>query len=83
MPRPRSGCWPEASQPATCLNEQWLTNLADARLTIETWRRHYTELRPRRALRYAAAVLARRDAALSGRLRRPPAPKPVAEDATV
>ena len=38
-----------------CLNENWFTNLLDARTTIETWRRHYNEERPHR-LRQPAAL---------------------------
>jgi len=33
-----------------CLNENWFTNLLDARTTIETWRRHYNEERPHSSL---------------------------------
>ena len=33
-----------------CLNENWFTNLLDARTTIETWRRHYNEARPHSSL---------------------------------
>lgn len=35
-----------------CLNEQWFISLADARGTIEDWRRHYNEQRPHSALAY-------------------------------
>jgi hypothetical protein len=38
-------------QPASCLNEQLFTNLADARLAIETWWRHQAALRPHSAFR--------------------------------
>ena len=33
-----------------CLNEHWFTNLAHARVVIETWRREYNEERPKAVL---------------------------------
>lgn len=33
-----------------CLNESWFTSLADARVTIESWRRDYNEARPHSGL---------------------------------
>jgi putative transposase len=33
-----------------CLNEQFFLDLADARRTIERWRRHYNRVRPHRSL---------------------------------
>lgn len=33
-----------------CLNENWFTSLADARATIEDWRRDYNEVRPHSSL---------------------------------
>jgi putative transposase len=33
-----------------CLNEQYFLDLADARRTIERWRRHYNRVRPHRSL---------------------------------
>lgn len=33
-----------------CLNENWFTNLLDARMKIEVWRRHYNEQRPHSSL---------------------------------
>ena len=33
-----------------CLNESWFTSLADARVTIERWRRNYNEARPHSGL---------------------------------
>jgi putative transposase len=36
-----------------CLEEHWFTTLNDARVTIETWRRDYNEVRPHSALNYA------------------------------
>ena len=33
-----------------CLNENWFTNLLDARTKIEVWRRHYNEQRPHSSL---------------------------------
>jgi putative transposase len=35
-----------------CLSEHWFTSLADARRTIEAWRRDYNEVRPHRSLGY-------------------------------
>ncbi len=35
-----------------CLNEHWFGSLAEARRTIESWRRHYNEARPHSALGY-------------------------------
>jgi putative transposase len=46
-----------------CLNENWFTNLADARQKIETWRQDYNEQRPHSSLNYQApAQFARRQA---------------------
>ncbi len=43
-----------------CLNASWFLDLADARRTIEAWRRDYNELRPHSALgRIPPAVYAR------------------------
>lgn len=33
-----------------CLNENWFTSLAHARVVIETWRKEYNEERPKKAL---------------------------------
>ena len=33
-----------------CLNENWFTNLLDARMKVEVWRRHYNEQRPHSSL---------------------------------
>ena len=33
-----------------CLNENWFTNLIDARTKIEIWRRHYNDERPHSSL---------------------------------
>lgn len=35
-----------------CLNENWFISLADARTTVEEWRRHYNQNRPHSALGY-------------------------------
>jgi len=35
-----------------CLNESWFVSLADARRTIEQWRKHYNQERPHSALGY-------------------------------
>lgn len=36
-----------------CLNSHWFTSLADARRTIEAWRRDYNQVRPHSSLNYA------------------------------
>ena len=33
-----------------CLNEHWFTSLRHAKLIIDTWRREYNELRPKKSL---------------------------------
>jgi putative transposase len=33
-----------------CLNEHWFTSLADARRTVERWRRDYNRVRPHSSL---------------------------------
>lgn len=33
-----------------CLNEHWFTNLPQAKVIIEAWRRQYNEERPKKAL---------------------------------
>ena len=43
----------------TCLNEHWFVSLADARKTIEDWRRHYNEERPHSSLGYKTPAQAR------------------------
>lgn len=35
-----------------CLNVEWFSNLAEARVMIESWRRHYNEERPHSSLEY-------------------------------
>lgn len=58
-----------------CLNENWFANLADARRTIEAWRRHYNEVRPHSALGYQTpADFARRFRRRGSNLQSPPAP---------
>ncbi len=49
-----------------CLNEEWFTDLAHARVLIEAWRVHYNTARPHSALGYQtpAAYLATRAASL-------------------
>ena len=48
-----------------CLNEHWFGSLAEARQTIEAWRRHYNEQRPHSALAYETPeAYARRAVAL-------------------
>ncbi len=48
-----------------CLNEHWFTGLADARFTIECWRRDYNEVRPHGSLgRIPPAEFAARAAGL-------------------
>jgi putative transposase len=39
-----------------CLNEHWFASLADARQTINAWRRHYNQVRPHNALGYQTPV---------------------------
>lgn len=43
-----------------CLNEHWFTTLADARRTVEAWRRDYNAVRPHSALGYRTPTEARR-----------------------
>jgi len=46
----------------SCLNEHWFSSLADARRTIEAWRRHYNTERPHSSLGYIPpAAFARRN----------------------
>lgn len=35
-----------------CLNQNWFTSLADAKQSIEAWRRDYNQLRPHSALKH-------------------------------
>jgi putative transposase len=42
-----------------CLNEHWFTGLADARRTVEAWRRDYNAVRPHSALGYQTPTEAR------------------------
>ncbi len=53
-----------------CLNEEWFTSLAYARVVIEAWRVHYNTARPHSALGYQtpAAYLATRAASLELRM---------------
>jgi len=52
-----------------CLDTNWFSNLEDAKLIIEAWRREYNESRPHRALadrtpmEFASQIAARRDLA--------------------
>ncbi len=52
-----------------CLDTNWFSNLLDAKLIIEAWRREYNESRPHRALadrtpmEFASQIAARRDLA--------------------
>ena len=36
----------------SCLNQHWFRSLADARTTIDEWRKDYNEVRPHSALGY-------------------------------
>ena len=36
----------------TCLNQYWFLSIDDARRTIETWRKHYNDIRPHSSLGY-------------------------------
>jgi putative transposase len=42
-----------------CLNEHWFTSLADARRTVEAWRRDYNAVRPHSGLGYRTPIEAR------------------------
>ncbi len=42
-----------------CLNEHWFTSLADARRTVEAWRRDYNAVRPHSGLGYRTPTEAR------------------------
>ena len=54
-----------------CLNQHWFTDLHDARITIESWRMDYNQVRPHSSLRdETPAAFARQ----SSELRSPPAP---------
>jgi len=45
-----------------CLNQHWFLNMADARKTIEAWRKEYNEIRPHSSLGYLPpAVFAKRE----------------------
>jgi putative transposase len=39
-----------------CLNVEWFRSLREARVVIETWRRHYNEVRPHSRLRYQTPI---------------------------
>lgn len=39
-----------------CLNLEWFTNLAEAQVVVERWRRHYNEERPHSSLKYQTPV---------------------------
>lgn len=43
-----------------CLNEHWFTTLADARRTVEAWRRDYNGVRPHSSLGYRTPTETRR-----------------------
>ena len=36
----------------SCLNQYWFRSLADARMTIDSWRKDYNDIRPHSALGY-------------------------------
>jgi putative transposase len=56
-----------------CLNENWFTDLADAREKIEQWKEDYNQVRPHSALDYLTpAEFAQRSAASSGCARMAP-----------
>ena len=53
---------------AECLNLEWFRSRAEAKVVIETWRRHYNEVRPHWSLGYLtpaefAAKIGEQDAA--------------------
>ncbi len=39
-----------------CLNVEWFNNLAEAKVVVERWRRHYNEARPHSSLKYQTPV---------------------------
>ncbi len=39
-----------------CLNVEWFNNLAEAKVVVERWRRHYNEERPHSSLEYQTPV---------------------------
>lgn len=39
-----------------CLNVEWFTNLAEAKVVVEAWRRRYNEERPHSSLKYQTPV---------------------------
>jgi putative transposase len=47
-----------------CLNEHWFTSLADARRTVEAWRRDYNAVRPHSRLGYRTPIEARQTHAI-------------------
>lgn len=46
-----------------CLNQLWFRDLAEARIEIEQWRRHYNEVRPHSSLGYIPPAVFAREAA--------------------
>jgi len=45
-----------------CLSQHWFLNMADARRTIEAWRKEYNEIRPHSSLGYLPpAVFAKQE----------------------
>lgn len=58
-----------------CLNENWFAGLAEARRTIEAWRRHYNEVRAHSALGYQTpSAFAEKFQGPGSDLQSPPAP---------
>ncbi len=39
-----------------CLNVEWFNNLAEAKVVVERWRRHYNEERPHSSLEYQTPI---------------------------
>ncbi len=39
-----------------CLNVEWFNNIAEAKVVVEKWRRHYNEERPHSSLKYQTPV---------------------------
>jgi len=62
-----------------CLNENWFTSMAHARVIVEAWRREYNEERPKKSLGgLTPAAYAQR--LIQNQLNSPPTPKPSATE---
>jgi putative transposase len=56
-----------------CLNKHWFTSVADARRTVEAWRRDYNAVRPHSRLDYRTPIEARQAYAITTATLPPPA----------